>query len=350
MPRTNYEISDLIAEIPGSPDNVGFDISLSKPYDDIKDARFEEDDSVSFGIWERELKKADLESVEQLCVDALKTKSKDFQIAGWLIESLIVLDKFEGLLRGIQILNEFTKAFWKTGYPKNEDNSSDSEQKLRILEWIFDISEKKIMFAPFAWFNGADSINLYDYEYAVELKNSIIRLPNSANAIIEGAKRDGRRTLEDVINIINVFPQNDVANLLKTFNSIRKAKELFDQSFQEITGNGINSFSKVISDLEKIEKLLSQRKTEASQETNKSEKEKPTMPKTSPNNEPKLRDEIYDEIAELAKKLEVIEKHSPSSFILNLIVSWKEKTLLEIMDDLKSGDSEAHRLLKFLIN
>ena len=80
MPRINYEISDIIAGIPGSPDESGFDISLSKSYDDIREARFEEDSSISFGIWERELKKADWDLAEQLCVETLKTKSKDFQV------------------------------------------------------------------------------------------------------------------------------------------------------------------------------------------------------------------------------------------------------------------------------
>ncbi len=62
------------------------------------------------------------------------------------------------------------------------------------------------------------------------------------------------------------------------------------------------------------------------------------------------RDSIYDEINNLAQKLAVIEKHSPSSYILNLVVSWKNKSLLEIIDDIKTGTSESHKLLKFLVS
>ena len=348
MSRVNYEIPDLLAGIPGSPDEVGYDISLSKIYDDIKDARFEEDGSVSFGIWERELKKADWDLVEQLTVDALKDKSKDFQIVGWLAEALVVLDGFDGMIRSMQILNEFTKTFWSTGYPRKEDNSSDSEQKVRIIEWIFDIVEKKSKFVPFAWFNGNDFVNLYDYEYALELKNTVIRSPNSANEILDTAKRTGRRTLEEVLNMINITPQTGVDETLDAIESIRGLKAVFDETLQELTGESFNSFSSLIANLEKIERLLTQRKIEQSQSTE--EKHENGEISMIPNKDPKLRDEIYDQISELSQKLAVIEKHSPSSFILNLVVSWRDKSLLEIMDDLKSGNSEAHRLLKFLIN
>ena len=146
MNRITYEISELLSGITGTPDEAGYDISVSKIYDDIKTSRFEEDASVSFGIWEHELKKADWELTEKLCVDALKTKSKDFQILAWLIETLVVLDGLSGIVTGMQILNEFSKTFWSTGYPRTPDNASDIEQKIRICEWIFDEVNKKSKF------------------------------------------------------------------------------------------------------------------------------------------------------------------------------------------------------------
>ena len=104
MNRHQYNISNILKEIDGSPNSVGFDISLSRTYDEIKEARFEEDDSVSFGVWERDLKKADWQKVEKLCVEALESQSKDLQIVCWLIESLVFLENFSGLAKGIEIL------------------------------------------------------------------------------------------------------------------------------------------------------------------------------------------------------------------------------------------------------
>ena len=342
MNRVKYEVSDLLLEIAGTPDGVGYDISLSKIYDDIKDARFEEDDSVSFGVWERELKKADWILTEKLSIEAIKGKSKDIRIIGWLVESLVVLDGFKGILKGIEILDFYVKNFWNTCYPKNEDNSSDQEQKLKILDWIFDAIDKRSRFIPFAWYGGDDFINSYNYDYAVDLKNTMIRLPNSSNEILESAKKSGIKTLDEVQNIVSVMNQDDSAKILEITKLIRKSKTNFDQTMSEFSERSINSFSGLIFNLEKIENLFLQKKIE------KNEDLEPKIIKRDESSSP--RDAIYDEIDKLSKKLSVIERHSPSSSILNLIVSWKEKTLLEIMDDLKSGNSEAHRLLKFLIN
>lgn len=337
MNRIKYEISDILAGIPGSMDEVGYDVSVSKIYDDIKNAKFEEDSSVSFGIWEHELKKADWELTERLTVDALKTKSKDFQILGWLIESLVMLDGFNGITESIDILAEFSESFWQTGYPRKEDDSSDTEQKLRICEWIFDIVAKRSKFIPII--NGDSSLNLYQYEYALDLKNVIIRSPNSSSEILENAQKSGHSTIDEIENKVKTMSQEAITKVSDSIQIIKDKKSKLDEIFLMLTGKNLNSFSELMDNLNKIEKLI-----------------RLPLPETSDNIELvkninlSKRDAIYNSISEFSKQLAEIEKHSPSSFLLNLVVSWKDKNLLEIMDDLKTGSSEAHKLLKFLIN
>lgn len=346
MNRTSFENFELLTGIPGSPDEVGYDLSVSTVYDDIRNARFEEDSSVSLGIWERKLKKANWELTEQLCVDALKTKSKDFQILGWLIEALVVLDGFDGITRGIQILTKFIEVFWETGYPRKENNSSDAEQKLRICDWIFDIVEKRSKFIPFAMDNMNNFINLYQYEYALDLKNIAIRSPASAAQVLEDAKRDGHKELEDILATVKAFSPQKVEKIINAENSIKHAKTSLDEILLIQTGKNINSFSGLIRNLEKIDRLLENSKINSADDSGTSTLDLLDM-KSS---DTKSRNAIYHSISELAKQLAVLEKHSPSAFMLNLVVSWKDKNLLEIMDDLKSGNSEAHRLLKQLLN
>ena len=111
MTIDQYNFETIQKDIVGSPDGVGYNITLSKIYDDIKDAKFEEDDKVSFGIWERDLKKADWQKTLKLCLEALETQSKDLQIVGWLMESLTVLEGFNGILKSIEILDKFINKF-----------------------------------------------------------------------------------------------------------------------------------------------------------------------------------------------------------------------------------------------
>ena len=62
------------------------------------------------------------------------------------------------------------------------------------------------------------------------------------------------------------------------------------------------------------------------------------------------RDNLYSAIDEITKQLQQIDKHSPTPYLLKLVVSWKDKNLLEIMNDLRQGETEAHLLLRRLLS
>jgi type VI secretion system ImpA family protein len=348
--RVSFNRDNIFSEIAGSPDGVGYDVSLTKVYDDIKDARFEEDHTVSRGVWERELKKADWLLVEKLTYMALVEKSKDLQILGWLMEALVILDGFDGVANGIETLTEFVKIFWETSYPKTENLESDEEQKFRILEWIYDNVARLSKFIPFASI-GDDKIDICQYDRAIDLRNSVARVGLSASKILDRAQRDGVRTIEEISNIVNHM-DDDVTIALS--DSIAKVDHVIAEFKNVISsvpgGSPSGAFSELLENLRKIESVVT---------SNRKRENKPDDPlEVAPQLVeviPQLvdldsRDTIYDKIDAIAKRLAVIEKHSPSPYILSLVVSWKNKSLLEIMDDLKTGDTEVHRLLKNLMS
>lgn len=339
MDIEQYNFENIQKEIEGSPDGVGYDIALSRTYDEIKEAKFEEDDTVSFGVWERDLKKADWQKALHLCLNALETQSKDLQIVGWLMESLATLEGFEGILKSIEILDEFINKFWNTCYPRNEDNSSDEEQKIRILNWIYNTIEKISRFIPFI--ENDTNISIYAYDYAVEMKNTIIRDPNSSTDVLNSAKKMNMKTLEELQNIINTSDSSYLEQTKSIITSIKTACAKLKETTSKFISAPEIPFSDLLNNLEKVKKIISLKN-----------KEIPEKPKQSDIQiiQTSERDSIYDEINNLAQRLAIIEKHSPSSYILNLVVSWKNKSLLEIIDDIKTGTSESHKLLKFLVN
>lgn len=340
MSRIKYSILDILKDIENPKDICGEDLTLSKIYDDIKEARFEEDETLSFGVWEHDLKKADWEKVEQLCVEALITKSKDLQIVGWLLEALAVLDGFKGIITGIQILNDFIKSYGETCYPKLEDGVSDVDQKKNILEWIYETINKRLLFVPFAKRDNT-TISLYNYNYAVEIKSILIRAPEQTKEIQASIEKNHIVTLEAIQNILKSTDAENLKDVLSQLDLIENQKQVFDETMAKFSND--KSFSKLIINIEKIKNIL-----------------KPYIVKTSTTpqaatiqNEPVIsnsRDAIYEEIGNLAKQLRQLERHSPSYYILEMVVSWKDKNLLEIITDLKSGSSEAHKLLKILLN
>lgn len=339
MNDSQYNLEGIFKEIEGSPDSVGYDISLSKVYDAIKEAKFEEDDNVSFGIWEHDLKKADWPKTLQLCIDALSRQSKDLQILGCLLEALANLEGFGGILKAIEILNEFISKFWLTCYPRTEDNSSDQEQKIRILNWIYSTIEKRSRFIPFI--NDGVEVSLYSYDYAIEMKNTMLRDPNSAQEVLSSAAKINMKSLEEIQGIIKAADASKFNQTLSVINSIKIACDKLKDTIANFIDNAEPAFSNLLTNLDKIRKIISV----------KSQEPIADAPARSPKlNSLSERDDIYDEINMLAQRLAVIEKHSPSSYILNLVVSWKNKTLLEIINDIKTGTSESHKLLKFLVS
>jgi len=77
---------DLLNPIAGDNPS-GPSLRYERVYDQIKEARTEEDDTIPAGAWQRTAKRADFVLVIKLAGEALATKSKDLQLAAWLAEA-----------------------------------------------------------------------------------------------------------------------------------------------------------------------------------------------------------------------------------------------------------------------
>src|SRR5208283_4227043 len=102
MPLPN----NLLNPIPGENPS-GEDLRYAPVYDQIKEARREEEESAQ-GDWVHDVKKADYPLVIKLTTDAIATKSKDLQLAAWLTEALVRTEGFAGLKQGLQLLQDLT--------------------------------------------------------------------------------------------------------------------------------------------------------------------------------------------------------------------------------------------------
>jgi len=121
--KRKIDIEAILAPIPG--DNpAGEDLRYSPAYDQIKEAR-RADDLLDRGDWQREIKTSDWDAVITTAVDALINKSKDLQIAAWLIEALVDTEGFSGLAIGLKILSGFLRDYWEHVYPVIEDGDLD---------------------------------------------------------------------------------------------------------------------------------------------------------------------------------------------------------------------------------
>lgn len=130
----NQQLLDqLIAPIPG--DHLcGQDISFSQTFDEVREARRQDDLTLAQGDWETELKMAQWPKVRALCEDILRNKSKDLQIACWYAEALCHLHGFQGLHFGLQVLEVLLTDYWELFYP--ELALGDLEERAGKIEWL----------------------------------------------------------------------------------------------------------------------------------------------------------------------------------------------------------------------
>lgn len=95
---------------------VGESLRYSATWDAILQAR-SADMGLPVGEWQREEKRADWAQVEQLCVDALVTRSKDLQLVVWLAEAWVHLSGLEGLIAGAELLHGLHQHYALTMFP-----------------------------------------------------------------------------------------------------------------------------------------------------------------------------------------------------------------------------------------
>ena len=79
-------VDELLQPIPGDNPS-GADLRYDPVYDEIKEARRQEDDEAPQGEWARERKIAEWPVVIKLATEVLANKSKDLQLAAWLDRS-----------------------------------------------------------------------------------------------------------------------------------------------------------------------------------------------------------------------------------------------------------------------
>src|ERR1700752_3553993 len=157
MPLREDLLTPIAGENPSGPD-IRYD-SKTPIYDELKEAR-RQDDDLAQGEGARELKVADYPRVIRVTQDALATKTKDLQLAAWLVEACLHTQGFSGLAEGLGLCQGLVGKFWETLNPPLEDG--DEEPRMAHLEWISSTLEIPLKSVPLTrdghnWFKYKES-------------------------------------------------------------------------------------------------------------------------------------------------------------------------------------------------
>mgnify|MGYP001266221620 CR=1 FL=1 len=126
-------IAQLLEPVPGD-DIGGSDLSFDPVFDEIREARRQDDSSLAQGDWETEVKSAHWPRVRELAEAVLSRRSKDLQVAAWYTEAMTRLQGFEGLTVGLAVLDGLVNDFWAFCYPPLDPD--DLEERASRIEWL----------------------------------------------------------------------------------------------------------------------------------------------------------------------------------------------------------------------
>ena len=116
-------------------------------------------------------------AVARIAEEVLRNHSKDLEVIGWLTESLVYLDRFDGLLQGLILMRRMLEVHWDTVHPGIDDGAIALAIRARPLSWLgsasFLRSIKLCRLAPVApadtsWFSREGAIALDDETLSAE--------------------------------------------------------------------------------------------------------------------------------------------------------------------------------------
>ncbi|SEG46329.1 type VI secretion system protein ImpA [Bryocella elongata] len=257
MPLRDDLLTPISAEAPSGP-NLQYD----KLFDQIKEARQEDDESLAAGVWGRAPKKADRNLVIKLAGEALATKTKDIRLAGWYLESLLRKEGFPILQPGLTLLRELQQTFWDTVHPQLDEDDQSPDLRVGALESsanLIALSMRQIPVARgFNWLQYQDARTIGTEESATSDERREMR---------EDAIARGRPTEEDLIKAIELTPKafyKDTEALLATALEELDQLDIFHEEKYPVEQPSFGKLKAAIEDVKRVigSSLAEKRKTD----------------------------------------------------------------------------------------
>ena len=241
---------DLLEPIAGDAP-AGQNLYYDKVFDQIKEARIEDDDSIPAGEWGRAPKKADRVLVIKVAGEALAKRSKDLRLAGWYLESLIRKEGFGQLAPGLEFLWQMQDQFWDGFHPEKDD---DGDLGLRIgaIEGAAALLATQMKLISLT----RSGINWLEYQDARALGfEADERSADKAEARADAVSR-GRLTGDDLQKTVDGTPK---AFYLETDAALARSLGLLDdldRFHEEKYGDDFPSLNKLKNAIEDVKKVV----------------------------------------------------------------------------------------------
>jgi type VI secretion system protein ImpA len=340
------EIQVLLDPIPG-PNPAGESLRYEGTYDRISEARREDDASLSQGIYKTTPKRADWTTTAIICVEALTTRTKDLQIAGWLLESWLHLDGFVGAARGLIVIAGLCERFWDHIYPSLEED--DLEGRLAPFDWIDQKLSLKLKQIPLTKpVDGGERYSFIDWEKACHFENLAMKDPRAMQqAKINPTVSTFRAAMMSTDRSFNL-------ELLRNLDSANDACTQVEELLDHKCGHDAPSLRQFKQALNAIQQLIShdlsvrfEEEEETEMETEHPEPIEAEIELWS-SGPIRSRNDAYRRLAEIADYLLLTEPHSPTPYLVRRAVEWGNMSLPELLQQIVRNENELNEIDRLL--
>jgi type VI secretion system ImpA family protein len=346
------DFDELLQPIPG--DNpAGESLRYQGTYDRIADARREDDPALSQGIYKSNIKRADWTTAEAICVEALTKRSKDLQIAGWLLESWLHLYGFAGVTNGLQLLAGLCDSFWDDLYPCID--GGDVEARIAPFDWIEQKLSLKLKQIPLTIPDEIthESYSYIDWESACHFENLAMKDPHA----LQEALAKINPTVATFRAAVAATDRSFYEELVNDVENAIEACEIVQQIVDDKCGKEAPSLRQFREALYGIHQLISQDLHTRPEELETIGETEPEVHEEAAGAEFELwsagqirsRADAYRRLSEAADYLLHTEPHSPTPYLVKRAVEWGTMSLPELLQEIVRNEgelSEIDRLLR----
>lgn len=342
----------------------GESLRYSGLYEAVEEARREDDPSLPQGVWKTELKRADWKEAARLCLDALETRSKDLQVAAWLLEAWIRLEGLPGAAAGLSLVGALCESFWNTVHPLPQEG--DAEFRLAPLQWVADRVPGAVRGIPITWPAGSPSDEARPCTYAdLDSARHMEKLARTDPQAVQTEEGRGRISTDRFLVSVSLTPTAFYSVLAADARQALAALDGLVVLLNRLCGNDAPSFQRLGDALFAVQhfalRVLEERRDRGEEIAGPMEgaaamDEMDLYPHAEEGEEGaffggapiRSRSEAYRRLAEAADYLLRTEPHSPTPYLVRRAVAWGGMSLGELLQELVQGDGDLRAIYTLL--
>lgn len=328
-------------------------------YEQVREARREDDAALPQGVWQAELKRADWSAVERICAEALASRSKDLQLAAWLLEAWIQLDGLAGTARGFDLLYRLCSEYWQGLYPALQE---DFAARLAPIRWINEKLPRRLRLLRLTRpeMESVPAYSLADWEVALRNPGSNTAQDSLTLARFQQSvtltphpwflelQRDLRAALGHV-RALDDFLDEKAGKLTPGLLQFRSAAESVEQLVESMVDATRTSEPEPASEPQlALEPVSAAAELVTDSIVNNSDSNDQATPAAPVGKPLRTRADAYRLLEEIATFLQQNDPHSPTPYLIWRAVAWGKMSFSELLPELVSNQSELNELVRLL--